>query len=43
MRKTGLLLTSMVLAMLLACTAAVLAPVHGAAQTTRVTLVGAGT
>jgi hypothetical protein len=42
MRKTGLLLTSMVLAMLLACTAAVLAPVHGAAQTTSVTLVGAG-
>ena len=42
MRKTGLLLASMALAVLLACTTAVLAAAPSAGQTTTVTLVGAG-
>jgi acid phosphatase type 7 len=42
MRKTGLLLASMALAGLLACTAAMLAAAPGIGQTTAVTLVGAG-
>ena len=42
MRKTTLVFASMALAVLLACMAAVLAAVPGAAQTTTVTLVGAG-
>jgi hypothetical protein len=42
MRKTALLLGSMALAVALACMAAVLAAVPGAAHTTTVTLVGAG-
>jgi hypothetical protein len=42
MRKTTLVFASMALAVLLACMAAVLAAVPGAAHTTTVTLVGAG-
>ena len=42
MGKTGLLLASMVLAALLACTATMLTAVPGVAQTTTRTLVGAG-
>jgi len=42
MSKTALLLASMALAVVLACMAAVLAAVPGAAHTTTVTLVGAG-
>jgi hypothetical protein len=42
MRKTTLVFASMTLALLLACIAAVLTAVSGGAQTTTVTLVGAG-
>jgi len=42
MRKIGLLLASMVLAVVLACTTAVLTAAPGVGQTTTVTLVGAG-
>src|SRR5215213_312184 len=42
MRKTFLLLASMPLAILLACTVAVLTAVPGVGQTETVTLVGAG-
>ena len=42
MRKIGLLLASMVLAVVLACTTAVLTAAPGIGQTTTMTLVGAG-
>ena len=42
MRKTAPLVASMALAVVLACVAAALAAVPGAAQTSTVTLVGAG-